>query len=63
MHISLKQGVGLFLHLFFLGNFVAGSLEYVFLPARKNPIPGPLTMLVIGVISVGLVLLQVCRES
>lgn len=45
----VKQFFTFFLNLFFLANFVVGSLMYIFVPGQSNPIPESRQMTLIGI--------------
>ena len=51
-----------FINLFFLGNFVVGSMGYIFIPEKSSPVPEPGTMFLIGIITALLAFLSLYHE-
>ncbi len=52
-----------FINLFFLGNFMIGSVLYVFVPSQTSPVPEPSTMFLIGVATAVLAFVNVLQEN
>ena len=48
LNIKIKSFFTFFLNLFFLTNFVIGSLMYIFVPGQKSPVPEPHHIAAIG---------------
>lgn len=48
LNLKIKNFFTFFLNLFFLANFVVGSLLYIFVPGQKNPVPEPHHIALIG---------------
>jgi hypothetical protein len=46
--LNIRNFFTFFLNLFFLANFVVGSLLYIFVPGQKSPVPEPHHIAAIG---------------
>lgn len=61
--MRVKQFFTFFLNLFFLANFVVGSLMYIFVPGQRNPIPEPKQMTLIGITTAVLAFVNIFLEK
>ncbi len=59
----IKHFFTFFLNLFFIANFVVGSLMYIFVPGQRNPIPEPKQMTLIGIMTAVFAVINIFLEK
>jgi hypothetical protein len=59
MRARVRQFIKFFINLFFLANFVVGSMVYLFVPNKMSPVPESSTMFLIGIATAGLAFISI----